>query len=297
MRSVPRLVYAVVVCVLRASIRPVDACGQEDPLQEDWRWVRYGVESGLPSERLLGLVESAGTLWVATDEGMAWFGGYRWNAITVPGLEMQAWVDQRNSDARPTRRMAPDYGGGVYLATSGPLYHVEQGHSEVIPLMFDGASLAVTSVATTGPDEVYVVAGPTVFAWDGNLITELPALPPEPLANDGLLGIAGGGGRLWAQRGRDEPLFELRDSSWVPRMTPASHGSSSAILEASPNSTILKSRGELGDEVWISGPTGAETHRGLLGTRHVDAASVSPRGDVVIAYRLGRIEVRRAAGA
>jgi hypothetical protein len=54
----------------------------ESILNEEWRWVQFTTESGLPSNHVTALVESNdGIIWVATTSGIAWFDGYRWNAL------------------------------------------------------------------------------------------------------------------------------------------------------------------------------------------------------------------------
>ncbi len=57
---------------------PVQA--QTDPLNEAWRWVHYGAESGLPSDRVLDIVETTeGIAWAMTGAGLAWYDEYRWH--------------------------------------------------------------------------------------------------------------------------------------------------------------------------------------------------------------------------
>src|ERR1051326_6404492 len=49
---------------------------------EDWRWVQFTTESGLPSDRVQGVFEAGdGTVWAATTSGLAWYDGFRWIAI------------------------------------------------------------------------------------------------------------------------------------------------------------------------------------------------------------------------
>jgi PAS domain S-box-containing protein len=54
----------------------------ESKLNEEWRWVSFTTESGLPSNQISSLVESSnGVIWVATSTSVAWYDGFKWNPI------------------------------------------------------------------------------------------------------------------------------------------------------------------------------------------------------------------------
>jgi PAS domain S-box-containing protein len=63
-------------------------CTSQDQIRnayQPWRWTRFTTESGLPSNHILDLVETAsGIVWVATPSGLAWFDGYFWHASDYP---------------------------------------------------------------------------------------------------------------------------------------------------------------------------------------------------------------------
>lgn len=49
---------------------------------EQWRWVHFTTESGLPSTDINDLCETAsGKVWVSTSKGMAWYNGYYWQTV------------------------------------------------------------------------------------------------------------------------------------------------------------------------------------------------------------------------
>ncbi len=51
-------------------------------LHEPWRWSRFTTESGLPSNHVYRVAETtSGTVWAATDRGLAWFDGYQWHPM------------------------------------------------------------------------------------------------------------------------------------------------------------------------------------------------------------------------
>lgn len=49
---------------------------------EQWRWVHFTMESGLPSTSINDLCETtSGKVWVSTSKGIAWYNGYYWQPI------------------------------------------------------------------------------------------------------------------------------------------------------------------------------------------------------------------------
>ncbi len=50
--------------------------------EEDWRWSHFTTESGLPSNKILQIVEAHdGVIWAVSLNEVAWFDGYRWITI------------------------------------------------------------------------------------------------------------------------------------------------------------------------------------------------------------------------
>ena len=56
---------------------------QTDIFNESWRWAHFTTESGLPSNNIYNIIETAdSTLWALSDAGIAWYDGFQW--INVP---------------------------------------------------------------------------------------------------------------------------------------------------------------------------------------------------------------------
>ena len=74
------------VCCLSAGY------AQSQPYDEDWRWVQFTMESGLPSNHIYHLLETKdGTVWVGTEHGVAWFDGFKWTTVdSLNGLPDEA---------------------------------------------------------------------------------------------------------------------------------------------------------------------------------------------------------------
>ncbi len=79
-RRRPALILAALLS-LAAGVRGEDAPLPPLDLDEEWRWVSFGEEAGLPVGRPLDLVEARdGTPWAVTTAGAAWFDGHEWIA-------------------------------------------------------------------------------------------------------------------------------------------------------------------------------------------------------------------------
>src|ERR1041384_8492925 len=69
---------AIIVCVSSLPAQPVR-------FDEAWRWVEFTTESGLPSNRVTGVVETGeGTGWAGTRAGLPWSADFPWNLVERP---------------------------------------------------------------------------------------------------------------------------------------------------------------------------------------------------------------------
>ncbi|MDI6766479.1 MAG: hypothetical protein QME52_06620 [Bacteroidota bacterium] len=56
---------------------------QTNTLNDDWRWVRFTTDDGLPSNRVFDVIETkSGIVWAATEFGAAWYNGFYWHSIS-----------------------------------------------------------------------------------------------------------------------------------------------------------------------------------------------------------------------
>ena len=109
------------------ALGPSALAGQAS-LVEDWRWVRFGVAEGLPSAVVSAVTRASdGTIWAGTDEGPAWFDGYRWRPVRRP--------DGRGvlRGAR-TPRIWPGAHGEVLVSFGPDIYRVGAGGTSSDPL-------------------------------------------------------------------------------------------------------------------------------------------------------------------
>ncbi|MBI4535261.1 MAG: hypothetical protein HY708_03215, partial [Ignavibacteriae bacterium] len=71
--------WIALTLLLIHMILPSESHGEMYSFDEEWRWVLFTTESGLPSNFVFSVVETNdGTVWVATTAGIAWYDGYQW---------------------------------------------------------------------------------------------------------------------------------------------------------------------------------------------------------------------------
>ena len=99
------------------ALVPGVAGAQGDPFHEAWRWAHYTTEAGLPSDRVLALVEASdGTPWVHTIRGLAWYDDFRW--VQVEHSQTLPFGTQSG--------LQPDLDGGVLLVGYGELFRANR---------------------------------------------------------------------------------------------------------------------------------------------------------------------------
>lgn len=98
--------YRLVVNAFWLFFLPTLLLAQTPSFDEDWRWVRFSTESGLPANQVVALDEATdGTVWIATTSGIAWFDGLRWMLIDtaqgVPGVLLNWYRGKTELKLRP----------------------------------------------------------------------------------------------------------------------------------------------------------------------------------------------------
>ena len=106
----------IVQLVLSTAHASADADGQFS-FTEQWRWVHFTTDEGLPSNRVLDVCEARdGTPWVSTTAGLAWYDGYIWHSV---GLES-------GIPRAACRRITADLDSGILAVMQGHLYRVNR---------------------------------------------------------------------------------------------------------------------------------------------------------------------------
>jgi signal transduction histidine kinase/ligand-binding sensor domain-containing protein len=238
---------------------------QMSELYDSWRWVRFGTESGLPSENVFGIYESGNDeVWAHTAEGLAWFDGFQWRAVSVPGLPNPLQVGLV---------IVPDT-AGILVSFNDRLYSIRRDAVEVVPL-YEGAKYLSTVAAWREPDGTLVVQGDSLlYRVAGSVATRLESpyaprpfravLPPVTPSY-----IVSSDKGLWLKA--ESSLFRYTDGRWqsafhspggflrVHHLVENAEGQGMAVLEpatgkvqmydSSPRGPLKRLPGEFGDLV------------------------------------------------
>lgn len=128
-----RIIIAVLLILLPGFCRSFPG-GEIKGLYDEWRWVRFGTESGLPSERVIRVLETpGGEVWAQTSRGLAWFDGFRWHQARVPGMS--------ESDQAVYSFRADSVGIAVFQR--GVLFHVDRDTVRRIAPQIHGRTIGV----------------------------------------------------------------------------------------------------------------------------------------------------------
>jgi len=219
---------------------------QAPDFAEPWRWSRFGIEAGLPSDGIVRITESRdGTPWVATTDGIAWFDGYQWHSVLRQPFDssmerapiiaarpeggivavaggMLLTGDTAGLRARPLRvgdrrltvmdaRSMPE-GGIMVLALDSTAQLFRLAADTLVPLEAPGLLSRQSSTLWGGESgDVFLNTSRGVFAWHEGHWEIVEASGRRP--GDILAFTAAGGHVLFYRSGAKAPgLYEIRAS-------------------------------------------------------------------------------------
>lgn len=152
----------------------------EMKLQEDWRWVHYDKNSGLPSNHITKIIQSeSGITWAASLNGLAWYDNYMWHKIEEHQKTFSNWADIR-----------PGFGSSVILSTEGKLFKIDTNSIQRISCQFNNTELIVYEALTYESDKYMIYAKHPdsekfgLFEYDNGDLTLLPE--PEGLFKESI---------------------------------------------------------------------------------------------------------------
>lgn len=140
-------------------------------MHDPWRWVRFGVESGLPSSVVYGVYESGDHVtWVHTSRGLAWFDGHAWHERHVEGLP------EANVQAV---RIAPDT-SGLFLTLRGDIYLVRRDTIQRREIRIDTMNIGAIGAARDADGSILVLASSAIYRLRGDAVEKVedPGLSP-----------------------------------------------------------------------------------------------------------------------
>ncbi len=276
---------------LLGSVVGPGLCAQTDNLNEPWRWTRFAVNSGLPSNSVHEVLETAdGTAWACTERGLAWYDGFRWHPVGRA-------TEPTSPRCRSIADSGADSGGGeVLIIIEKDLFRADRKSLRQVPLQRDGKRLYVNSIATLGGKTLLDLEDGSVLLYEDGRIS---AFGITPLAHalrsnlyrtrSGAVWINGPAGlHRWEGSG---PVLRFRhrysaDTVPVTRVDGlAENESGEGVM------SIGAPRERRGLWEWKPGESPVNDAR--QGTDGVRSMDIAPSGDVMVVYESGHVRLRR----
>lgn len=268
---------------------------------EPWRWASFGRESGLPAVGISSITETSdGTIWVATDAGLAWFDGFVWHAMGAA----------EGVDERPGGQLVAGPGNRVFAIVHNQLHVGDTTGFVRVPILVDARLLdstrasqiieqIVAGVAPLGPDDCVVLIrhggdpASTKALIRVRQGTASVVATPVPLDDAADLFALRSGSVYLSAAGR---LYRWTPGGWEATHTVDRGGASLEALAGNADGAVVG---------FVTSPPGA---RGVLeGAEHgavvrvagegaglARAADVGPLGDAVVVYASGHVRLRRS---
>ncbi|MFQ5703992.1 MAG: PAS domain S-box protein [Gemmatimonadales bacterium] len=251
---------------------------QQDPLEEQWRWVEYGTQTGLPANRLFDLIEtSTGTVWASSEHGLAWFDDFRWHGIGADaGLPL----------GTPTT-VAADRGGNVLAIIAGRLYRGNQAGFSPIEVPVAGTNDSTISVAPWGANDLLVRTVRGLYRYSEGRAHSFP-LPIELGGNldRGARLIGSSSGRTWLSTRRG--TFVWNGQRWKKHLP----SSVQFLVERNWGGAAVLTHPDARG-IWDWSRHGSPTLRYGSETMRAVGMGTDTAGNVVTATASGRLVVRR----
>lgn len=170
----------VTLGLLFSFLFPWPARSADNPLPDAWRWSRFTVADGLPSNFVVSTVDVPGdTLWAVTRGGLTRYDGYRWHPVALPGGPNDAEVV-----------LVPMGQGQVAALTDGLLYAGGAAGMRRVRHGFEarGVKFVAAARAASGP-LLLLSKDLALYEWDGRACR--PHQFPAPLGRVHFLWRAG----------------------------------------------------------------------------------------------------------
>lgn len=254
-----------------------DAAEQISPLQERWRIIRFGVASGLPSGQVNDVIETAdGTPWAATESGLAWYDGYRWNAVLHGNMTLQS----------PITALYGVLGNAVVFRCGDRVGIVDTNAVRMLPLR------AVSSARIIGADTLLVRSNGKWYHVAGSSIRTIPR--PWWYGERSQSFFTGGDSRLYVwdwsrmlriERRRIDVLLDAGNRSLAP-FGLSTNGDGGGIL-------LLRAPEDMRG-IWEWQGNGRPRKARVHTPRHPLWSALADNGDAIVVFEDGLYTMRRA---
>lgn len=275
------ITYSVFACVFGCFPHAVANETGSEPYHDDWRWIRVGTESGLPSKDVVDLVESAdGTPWLVTEGGLCWYDGFRWRTAEI------------GDDAEFNRatRIAVDARDRIVVLSRGRIFRGDRsGFSRVQIPDAEHQGVYVLSAVPMREDQLMVhLRGGVMLLWDEGRTQNValpPEFPPPPENTPRLVGLRDRSAWLIGSAG----AYRWLGDRWEKRLD---HNANDLRADDAGN-VLAVVWDPLQRGVWTGNAGKAlsniETHRGFVAT----TLDVAANGDAIVVQMDGNVLARR----
>lgn len=274
----------VIVCFLTCFLSSFRLTAQPKPFDDQWRWKLFTTEEGLPSHRVFDITEAHdGTIWAATQRGLAWFNGYYWTAI-------KPW--QGLPDGR-VRQMEQAPASTILVLTDSSLYKGTIHGFTKLSVQFNGRSLRIDAIAALPSGQHLLLSKSKVFLLDGNTIVSYK-LPPDMSGLHFKQLFRSADGTIWLTNAHG--LYRLSNGQWTLALS-----SPTALLNV--DQVASNARGgwlasvlipsELRG-VWESQPSGQAIFHNEKEWKFPQKISEATNGEMLVLTSSGGIYLRRS---
>lgn len=247
---------------------------QTQDFDEGWRWARFTVESGLPSDRVQGILETPdGTVWAAAVGGLAWYDGFQWNVIgqsmglpqatsvSIPGALEDSVIVRCDTD--------------FYIGTRDGFRLLGIDRADYL--------------ATLADRSILVFQRPSLYRYEAGVLK-----PYFPLLTKGkTLSVWTAGDRVWVDV--LDGIYRRKDGEWtcVARSRSMPFGLTAFAANASGSGIFVVQfpEDQRGLYEWTDSTTPA---RNLTeNPDNVRAIDISPAGEALVVYESEDTRIRR----
>ncbi|MBI5216872.1 MAG: PAS domain-containing protein [Ignavibacteriae bacterium] len=158
------------------------------PSTEPWRWVLFTTETGLPSNRVLEIIETPdGTPWASTEFGLAWYDGYVWHTVR----------NKQDTLSPMTYTFLCNSRGTLYIEQDGKLFSGNKEGIRPLPVYYQGQRIPVTNSVYLEGYGILFIHNAGLFLLQDSVATPPPFFLTE-LNNETILNLfMGRNNQLW----------------------------------------------------------------------------------------------------
>ncbi len=246
--------------------------GQTNTLNDNWRWVHFTTDDGLPSNRVFDIIETKnGIVWAATEFGTAWYNGFYWQSIS----------HKYGLPERMPQAIVSDESDSIYLLISFQLYYGGQKGFRKIPIIIHGEEQKVNSIALFSNNELLMTVNEKLFILQANSIKPF-ILSSENIENQKILKVLRTRYSSWLNTAGG--LYRWEKNQWTLKIKSASLpiGVELLVEDSLGNglASILSPRSHFGLWEWT---TNSEPRRNQNeGIENVLALDIGSTGDAIM---------------